>query len=132
MGSAHNDYDGKDVKGKAVVWLGESAPVSLDGSSAARLMESRASTALEEMGAAASVSLARPSRGRFGSGGPVSFTTTQRLDSPRPPDISVSDGVLEFIFSASGVDYEELKAKARFGRGPNPGAHQGRRADLQS
>ena len=125
MGSTHNDYDGKDVKGKAVVWLGESAPVSLDGSSAARLMESRASTALEEMGAAASVSLARPSRGRFGSGGPVSFTTTQRLDSPRPPDISVSDGVLAFIFSASGVDYEELKAKARLGEDLTPAPIKG-------
>ena len=125
MGSTHNDYDGKDVKGKAVVWLGESAPVSLDGSSAARLIESRASTALEEMGAAASVSLARSSRGRFGSGGPVSFTTTQRLDLPRPPDISVSDGVLAFIFSASGVDYEELKAKARSGEDLIPAAIKG-------
>ena len=125
MGSTHNDYDGKDVKGKAVVWLGESAPVSLDGSSAARLIESRASTALEEMGAAASVSLARSSRGRFGSGGPVSFTTTQRLDLPRPPDISVSDGVLAFIFSASGVDYEELKAKARSGQDLTPAPVKG-------
>ena len=125
MGSTHNDYDGKDVKGKAVVWLGESAPVSLDGSPATRLMESRASTALEEMGAAASVSLARSSRGRFGSGGPVSFTTTQRLDFPRPPDISVSDGVLAFIFSASGVDYEELKAKARSGQDLIPAAIKG-------
>ena len=124
MGSTHNDYDGKDVKGKAVVWLGESAPVSLDGhlrrgswSPAPRLHSRRWAPRV--------FSLARPSRGRFGSGGPVSFTTTQRLDSPRPPDISVSDDVLAFIFSASGLDYEELKAKARFGKVLTPAPIKG-------
>ena len=126
MGSEHNDYDGQDVKGKAVVWLGESPPVFIRWFiRGAPYGIPRVYYALEEMGAAASFSLARPSRGRFGSGGPASFTTTQRLDLPRPPDIAVSDSVLEFIFSASGVDYEELKAKARSGQDLTPAPIKG-------
>jgi Zn-dependent M28 family amino/carboxypeptidase len=111
VGSIHNDYEGRDVKGKAVVWLGEAAPASLDSMSAARFLESRPSTALEEMGAAASITQTRFFRGRR-TPGPSPFTTTQRLDFPRPPEVSVSDEVLAFIFSASGLDYAEIKARA--------------------
>jgi Peptidase family M28 len=126
MGSVHNDYAGRDVKNKAVVWLGELAPVSLEGvPGAARMMESRPSTALEEMGAAVSFALARSFRGRSGAGGAASFTTTQRLDLPRPPEITVSDDVLAFIFSASGLNYEELKAKAELGEALTPAAIKG-------
>src|SRR4030095_10439330 len=63
-----------------------------------------------EMGAAASLTLNRSFRGRrFGT---ATFITTERLDSPRPPEVSVSDDVLAFMFSASGFNYEEIKAKA--------------------
>jgi len=112
VGSVYNDYAGKDVKGKAVVWLGDSIPASLKVRSAARMLESRASTALDEMGAAASLSPSGASRGFLGRGGSSLFTTTQRLDLPRAPDVSVSDDVLAFIFSASGLNYEEIKGKA--------------------
>src|SRR6185295_17851383 len=53
------------------------------------------------------------------------FTTTQRLDLPRPPEITVSDSVLAFIFSASGLDYQELKAKAALGEDLTPAAIKG-------
>ena len=112
IGSLHDDYAGRDVRNKAVLWLGEGVPASsVDVPGAGRFLESRSSTALEEMGAAASLTLSRSLRGRrfFGSS---TFTTTQRLDFPRAPDISVSDDVLAFIFSASGVNYDENKARA--------------------
>jgi len=112
IGSLHDDYAGRDVRNKAVLWLGEGVPASsVDVPGAGRFLESRSSTALEEMGAAASLTLSRSLRGRrfFGSS---TFTTTQRLDFPRAPDISVSDDVLAFIFSASGVNYDEIKARA--------------------
>jgi hypothetical protein len=112
IGSIHDDYAGRDVRNKAVLWLGEGVPDSaVDVSGAARFLENRPSTALEEMGAAASLTLNRSFRGRrfFGTS---TFTTTQRLDSARPPDVSVSDEVLAFIFTASGLNYEEIKARA--------------------
>jgi Zn-dependent M28 family amino/carboxypeptidase len=111
IGSIHDDYAGRDVRNKAVLWLGEGVPAStLNVPGAARFLESRPSTALEEMGAAASLTLNRSFRGRrFGT---ATFITTERLDSPRPPEVSVSDDVLAFMFSASGFNYEEIKAKA--------------------
>src|SRR6185295_17683389 len=118
-------YAGKDVKNKAVIWLGDLPPASLDGvPGAGRMIESRPSTALEEMGAAASISLSRSARGRPGFGA-SDFTTTQRLDLPQPPEVSVSDDVLAFIFSASGLSYEELKAKAGLGEALTPAAVKG-------
>ena len=126
MGSVHNDYAGRDVKNKAVVWLGEAPPASLDSvPGTLRMIESRPSTALEEMGAAASLSLARSFRGRSGSVGASSFTTTQRLDLPRPPEVTVSEDILAFIFSASGLDYEELKKKADVGEPLTPASIKG-------
>ena len=111
VGSVHNDYAGRDVRNKAVLWLGEGAPAALDSTAAARFLESRASTALDEMGAAASITVTRSFRGRRNAG-PTSFTTTQRLDLPRPPEVAVSDAVLTFLFSASGMNYDDIKAKA--------------------
>jgi len=127
MGSVYSDYAGKDVKNKAVIWLGDAPPTSLDGvPGVGRMMESRPSTALEEMGAAASIALSRSARARSGFAG-GSFTTTQRLDSPRPPELSVSDDVLAFIFSASGLNYEALKEKAELGEALAPTAIRGAR-----
>lgn len=114
LGPAHNDYAGRNVKGKAVVWLGSAAPVSLQGVSASRLLGSRSSTAIDEMNAAAGLSLAAGgSAGSPGRGGGISsFTTTTRLDFPKAPAVTVSDEVLEFLFSASGLNYADLAAKA--------------------
>ena len=124
MGSVYNDYAGREVKDKAVIWLGEAPPSSLDSvPGTLRMIESRPSTALEEMGAAASLSVSRSFRGRFGNA--LGFTTTQRLDLPRPPEITVADDVLAFIFSASGLNYEELKRKADSGEALTPATVKG-------
>ena len=112
IGSTHDDYAGRDVRNKAVLWLGEGVPASAANvPGAGRFLEARPSSALEEMGAAASLTLSRSFRGRrfFGSS---SFITTERLDTPRPPELSVSDDVLAFIFTASGLNYEEIKSRA--------------------
>jgi hypothetical protein len=112
LGRVHNDYAGRNVRGKAVVWLGSSVPVSVQGTSASRLLGSRSSTAIDEMNAAAALSLGNDGQS---SGTPLGFTTTQRLDMPKAPAVTVSDEALEFLFSASGLDYADLKAKAERG-----------------
>jgi hypothetical protein len=63
------------------------------------------------MGAAASLTLSRAFRGRRFVGSST-FITTERLESSQPPQVSASDEVLAFIFSASGLNYEEIKARA--------------------
>ena len=112
LGAVHNDYAGRNVRGKAVVWLGFSAPASTRGTSASRLLGSRSSTAIDEMNAAAALS--PETEGQVGAG-VSSFTTTQRLDLPKAPAVMLSDEVLQFLFSASGLDYANLKAKAEQG-----------------
>jgi hypothetical protein len=112
VGSAHNDYAGRNVRGKAVVWLGTVAPVSIQETSVGRLLSSRPSTAIEEMGAGAALSLATGlGGGRLGNT-TGSFTTAQRLDLPKAPAVTVTDEVLEFLFSASGLNYADLKGRA--------------------
>ena len=112
LGSAHNDYADIDVRGKGVVWMGDAAPSSVPITSAARMMESRPSMALEEMGAEVSIS---PVTGLYSGREPRGngrFVTSQRLDLPRPLDITVSDEVLKLIFSGSGLSYDEVQAKS--------------------
>src|SRR5262245_12797192 len=52
----YNDYKGLDVKGKAVVWIGLRGPAASEPQRVARQLNSRASLAIDEMGAAASIS----------------------------------------------------------------------------
>ena len=40
------------------------------------------------------------------------FTTVQRLDTKTPPQITASDEFFEFLFSAAGQNYADIKAKA--------------------
>ena len=137
----HDDYAGRDVKGKVVVFLGTMGPKDLD-SAARRLLTSRGRHATEERGAVATVSppsgfrpspasqaqpapaqppgaaqpapaqAAGPMRGMFGP--PIEradFTTAQRLDQPIPPSVSAQDAFLEFLFRGQQVEYAELKSK---------------------
>src|SRR5213594_1654870 len=53
LNSEHNDYDGFDVRRKAVVWLGTRGPRGTEEGQSGRLLRGRAAFALEEMGAAA-------------------------------------------------------------------------------
>jgi len=127
LGSSHNDFRGIDVRGKAIVFLGTSGPRSADASQVRRLLGARASSAIEELGAAATI--APPpdpnsggGRGGRGFGGPAGggrgpgvqpdFTTVQRLDVFRPPRITASNELFEFLFGAADMNYAALKAKA--------------------
>jgi hypothetical protein len=116
LGQAYNDYAGRDVKGKAVLWMGRVPPVAAQGLPAARLLENRNSMAIDEVGAAASISPAEG--GRYGDSGRVtsSFVSSQRLDLPKPPSVTVSDEVLEFMLSSSSsMTLAELRQTARRG-----------------
>jgi hypothetical protein len=123
----HNDYAGKDVKGKAVVYLGGAGPKGL-GQEFRRALFGRARYATEQRAAVASIGVGgggnggRPAgagAGAAGAGGPGArgveqgdFTTVQRLDHPIPPAVTAQDDFFEFLFSNADVKYAELKEKA--------------------
>jgi hypothetical protein len=124
LGPDHNDYKDLDVKGKAVVWLGSRGPRGTDQRQAARLLRSRASFAVEEMGAAAAIAPAPPEfegqsggatlpTGGRGASAVPDFTTAQKLDSPLPANITANDDFLELLFSGSDIKYADLKAMAQ-------------------
>jgi hypothetical protein len=50
--------------------------------------------------------------GRGGSQNLGDFQTVQRLDNKVPPQITASDEFFEFVFSAAGQPYADIKAKA--------------------
>jgi hypothetical protein len=120
------DYEGHDVRGAAVVWLGSAGPSGAEPS-LARLLNGRSRYATDERLAAAVISATpEPRAGRGGraapapsqSGGgrganPVAdFTTTERLDHIVPPRVTGNDAFLEFLFSRAPVKYADLKRKA--------------------
>src|SRR5262245_11795469 len=119
----HNDYAGKDVRGKAVVYLGAGGPKGL-GQQFRRSLGGRARYATDQKRAVASIGVGG---GGFGGrqGGPGAagagarggseqedFTTVQRLDHPLPPNVTARDDFFEFLFSNAEVKYAELKEKA--------------------
>ena len=110
----YNDYKDLDVKGKLVVWLGARGPHGTDPQQARRLLGGRPSFAIEEMGAAATITPAIESGGQRRGAAPNApdFTTVRRLDSLVPPSITANDDFFEFLFSGSDLKYEDLKSKA--------------------
>src|SRR5215468_1782312 len=123
--ASHNDYAGKDVKGKAVVYLGANGPKGL-GQEFRRSLGGRARYATDQKQASASVGVGGGGfGGRAGGAGagaaaaggrgglePADFTTVQRLDHPLPPNVTAQDDFFEFLFSNAEVKYAELKEKA--------------------
>lgn len=117
----HNDYAGKDVKGKAVVYLGANGPKGL-GPQFRRALSGRARYATDQRQAVASIGVAGGGFGGRAGGGAGTgahagieapdFTTAQRLDHPIPPMVTAQDSFFEFLFSAAEVKYAELKEKA--------------------
>ncbi|HZS08578.1 MAG TPA: M28 family peptidase [Blastocatellia bacterium] len=119
----HNDYAGKDVKGKAVVYLGSTGPKGL-GQQFRRALGGRNRYATDQRQAVASIGPAGGGfGGRQGGGGGAGaggragveqgdFTTVQRLDNPLPPAVTAQDEFFEFLFSNADVKYAELKDKA--------------------
>jgi Peptidase family M28 len=119
----HNDYAGKDVRGKAVVYLGANGPKGL-GQQFRRSLGGRARYATDQKQAVASVGGGggggggrqggAGAAGAGARGGAVQedFTTVQRLDHPLPPNVTARDDFFEFLFSNAEVKYAELKEKA--------------------
>src|SRR5262249_51698559 len=71
----HNDYEGKNVKGKTVVWLGSTPPKGMEGRQYFRALGGRARYATDQEGAVASIGVAgggfrRGGQGQAGQGQP--------------------------------------------------------------
>jgi hypothetical protein len=115
-----NDYTGKDVKGKVVVYLGTAPPNGLDARQAFRAMFGRGRNATEQQGALAAIGPELNLRMNFGqqegnrqnSLPEPDFTTVQRLDLPQAPAVTAKDDFFDFLFSAADVKYADLKNKA--------------------
>src|SRR5215510_2969151 len=125
----HTDYAGKDVKDKAVVYLGTTGPKGL-GQQFRRALGGRGRFATEQQKALAAIGpIFQTGFGRRqGAGGGQGqgqgqgqgargvdqgdFTTVQRLDNPVSPSIMANDEFFEFLFSGADVKYSELKEKA--------------------
>ncbi|MGE4054959.1 MAG: M28 family peptidase, partial [Vicinamibacterales bacterium] len=115
----HMDFEGKDVRGAAVVWIGRDGPQAVDGGVSRRLLNGRNRYATEQLGALAGVGPdPQPPAASAGdedddrAPNAPDFTTTQRLDHAIPPNITASDAFLEFLFSSAPEPYAELKRKA--------------------
>jgi hypothetical protein len=152
-----DDYKGRDVAGKIVLYVGGRGPGVLTPAQI-RLLGARARNAIELQHAVAAIGptgggfgrggrgaqaaapstattptttpaaaptappatanapLTQPAAGFGGRGGANAslgdFQTVQRLDSKVPPQITASDDFFNFIFSAAGLNYADIKAKA--------------------
>ena len=133
----HNDYQGKTVKGKVVVYLGSAPPKDVDPRQTIRAMSSRSRYATEQQGAVATIGPLFSFRGAPGgpARGPTAaglgqgqnaignlgglpepdFTTVQRLDSAIQPNVSAQDEFFEFLLGGTEPKYGELKEKASKG-----------------
>jgi Peptidase family M28 len=135
--AGHVDYRGLDMSGAAAVWLGAdgpggpAAPGGFDPAANRLLLAGRGRYAIEEMRAAASIGVAVMGSGRRGQNGggaaatqtpapaggrnaipAADFTTVERLDHIKPPQVTGTDAFFEFLFSRAPVKYGELKRKA--------------------
>jgi hypothetical protein len=121
----YDDYAGRDLKGKVAIYLGRRGP----GFTATedRIVNARARFAIDIARAAGAIGPAATSTsgrgdpppaapGGGGRGGGnaqrVDFTTVQRLDLVVPPQLTVGDDFYQFLFSAVGQDYNQLKERA--------------------
>ncbi len=121
----YDDYAGRDMKGRVALYLGRRGPGFTPTED--RIVNARARFAIETAHAAGAIGPSAP--GTAGRGDPppaapggggrgggnaqrVDFTTVQRLDLPVSPQITVSDEFYQFLFSAVGQDYNQLKEQA--------------------
>jgi len=91
-----------DYKGKAVVWLDYPDPTTLVAAEEGGI----SAVFTPNFGAGASVS-------PIGQGASTpDFVTSQRLDLPHMPSLSVNSDLMDFLFSASDTKYDEIRAKS--------------------
>jgi hypothetical protein len=114
----HTDLRGKDLRGTAVVWLGQNGPRGFDTQLYRNLTAYRDRYVTDGLQAAAIVGPERAPVGRGGAPGRSpsrampDFTTSRRLDLPEAPAITAGDAFYSFCFSKAPVHYEELKRRA--------------------
>ena len=111
----HHDYQGRQVSGKVVVFMG-GAPRELQDKDR-RILGYREQLALDGQRAIAIIRPQRPGEqpgtgDGFNRQPRADFQAAEAYDVDRPPAVSVSDEVLAFVFRAAGVDFETLKAAA--------------------
>jgi hypothetical protein len=112
LGPGRNDYDGRNVEGKAVIWIGNRGPKMPDQRPIRPMLFNRDAMATDQMRAAAGIAPdSEPGRSRANSTS-GEFTTTQRFDIPKAPVLAASDAFMEFLFSGSAVSYSDLKARS--------------------
>lgn len=129
-GAGHVDFKNLNVEDAAVVFLGSNGPRGVDMGAFRRLLATRSRYAADSMRALATIGPASGAgraggagagraggagaagAGRGGSNNAPDFTTTERLDLPKPPAVTASDAFFEFLFSHAPVTYDELKRKA--------------------
>ncbi len=121
--ASYNDYAGKDLRNKAVVWIGQNGPKAMTGSGR-RVLFGRSRESITQ-GAIASIGV----QGNFPGGGgggqgqagaatnpdAPDFTIAEKLDKPIAPAVSASDEFFEFLLSGADVKYAELKDLAAKG-----------------
>ncbi len=118
----HRDYEGRNVAGAAVVWMGVNGPKTVDQATYRRVLAGRGRYATEQQQAAASIgqmlsaarraSPARPATPPRAASTVPDFTTAQRLDHPLPPNITAGEEFLSFLLSEAPTPYEQLKQRA--------------------
>ena len=121
----HNDYAGKDVKGKAVVYLGANGPKGL-GAQFRRALGGRARYATDQRQAVASIGVAEadlagdrvalapelPEPAHAVASSRRNSPPCSGLDHPLSPNVNAQDAFFEFLFSNAEIKYAELKEKA--------------------
>ena len=121
----YDDYAGRDVNGKVAIFVGLRGPGFT--ASEDRVVNARAQSAIDVGRAVGTIGPAAPSTSGRGNpppaapgGGPrgganqqrIDFTTGRNLERPVPPQVTVSDEFYQFLFSAVGQDYDQLKERA--------------------
>jgi hypothetical protein len=121
----HDDYTGRSVAGAVVLYVGPKGPSAFT-TAQNRVLNARGRTAIESFGAVAAIgpapaaaATATPSATPPPPAAPqppgqprADFQTSQRLETLIPPQLTAGDEFFEFVFSASGQSYADIKARA--------------------
>ncbi len=111
----HDDYAGRDVSGKVAVHIGR-GPQGITATQN-RLLFARSRTATFDHRAVAAIGAeteppGTPAAPPRNPDRQADFQSAADYERPQPPQVTADDEFLRFVFSASGSDYDDLKAKA--------------------